>query len=84
MARGFDVFKKPGDDRKFEVPKDAPAGTYGWFGPPDTTERFKFARDQGGGGPALAPAGNRQVQEGPDVPAVDRGEGRRRRSSTSC
>jgi hypothetical protein len=43
MARGFDVFKKPGDDRKFDVPKDAPDGTYGWFGPPETTERFKFA-----------------------------------------
>jgi hypothetical protein len=43
MARGFDVFKKPGDDRKFDVPKDAPAGSFGWFGPPETTERFKFA-----------------------------------------
>jgi hypothetical protein len=43
MARGYDVFKKPGDDRTFEVRKDAPAGSYGWFGPPESTERFKFA-----------------------------------------
>lgn len=42
MARGYDMFKKPGADRTFEVPKDAPKGSYGWFGPPDTTERFKF------------------------------------------
>jgi hypothetical protein len=43
MPRGFDVFKKPGADRTFEVKDDAPTGSYGWFGPPDTTERFKFS-----------------------------------------
>lgn len=43
MPRGYDVFKKPGADRNFEVPDDAPQGTYGWFGPPDTTERFRFS-----------------------------------------
>jgi hypothetical protein len=42
MPRGYDIFKKPGADRQFDVPTDAPAGTYTWFGPPDTTERFKF------------------------------------------
>ena len=43
MPRGYDVFKKPGADRTFEVPKDAPTETYSWFGPPDTSERFRFS-----------------------------------------
>ena len=43
MPRGYDVFKKQGADKTFEVPKDAPTGTYSWFGPPDTSERFKFS-----------------------------------------
>jgi hypothetical protein len=49
MPRGYDIFKKPDSDKKVEVPKDAPTGTYGWFGPPDTTERFKFSvvKEQG-------------------------------------
>jgi hypothetical protein len=43
MPRGYDVFKKQGADRTFDVPKDAPSGTYSYFGPPDTAERFKFS-----------------------------------------
>src|SRR5262245_11897554 len=43
MPRGYDVFKKPGADRTSEVPQDDPKDTYSWFGPPDTTERFKFS-----------------------------------------
>ncbi len=41
MPRGFDIFKKPETPK--EVPESAPKETYSWFGPPDTTERFRFA-----------------------------------------
>src|SRR5438874_2223779 len=43
MPRGYDIFKKQDPTKGVEVPKDAPSGTFGWFGPPDTTERFKFS-----------------------------------------
>jgi hypothetical protein len=42
MPGGFDIFKKPEKPVSGPAPETAPTGSYTWFGPPDTEQRFRY------------------------------------------
>ena len=51
MSGGFEIFnRKPPKPESGPGPVSAPTGSVTWFGPPDTTQRFRYGviKEEGG------------------------------------